>query len=448
MDKIRLMKKIVKILAIAMAAILVILIIAFIGHVVKINNYNMLEREITSDSTTTEAMVDIHPRGGVTDSWEKENTGLGFKLNAKIYELVVTNNSQTLMDDWKLRINIHDDCYLNNGWCGKFEIHQFDEEKGEQVQTIDLRNYDVSEITINYTMGGQDLLIPLTEGDYIIYLPDGSGVAGEVPIKGSADFSGSVVCGIIIYNKLGSIDLSDYVFNYNLHLTYWEGSIGRFFTVSFPAWALLMIVLGVIFLMTVQFEERFIIQGKILEEVLGVTCSLADSKDYYSKEHSKRCANYSRLIAEKLGMDKNDCDTVYYAALLHNIGNYYVPEQILRKNGKLTTEEYNQVKTHTTKGAELLKELQHIPHADEAALYHHERYDGTGYPTGKKGEEIPLVARIVAVADAFDAMSIDRPYRKKFMREQIREEFIKNRGTQFDPTIVGVFLDIMGELDL
>ena len=112
------------------------------------------------------------------------------------------------------------------------------------------------------------------------------------------------------------------------------------------------------------------------------------------------------------------------------------------------TEEYSIVKTHTTKGAELLRDVQHITHAHEAALYHHERYDGTGYPTGKKGDEIPLIARIIAVADAYDAMSIDRPYRKKLSRDQIREEFIKNRGTQFDPLIVGEFLDIMGERNL
>ncbi|MBR4276883.1 MAG: hypothetical protein IKQ28_00470, partial [Lachnospiraceae bacterium] len=115
MDRIGFIKKVIKVLSIIIAAFLVILIIAFIGHVVKINKFNETERLVTADSTTTEAMVDIHPRGGVTDTWEKENTGLGYKLNAKIYEFVVTNNSQTLMEDWRLKINIHDTCYLNNG---------------------------------------------------------------------------------------------------------------------------------------------------------------------------------------------------------------------------------------------------------------------------------------------------------------------------------------------
>ena len=134
-------------------------------------------------------------------------------------------------------------------------------------------------------------------------------------------------------------------------------------------------------------------------------------------------------------MEKSDCDIVYNAARLHNIGNVFVSEQILRKSGKLTREEYAEVKKHTTRGAELLKDITNIPHVEEAALYHHERFDGTGYPYGKKENEIPLIARIIAVADAYDAMSSERPYRSKLMRDQIREEFIKN-----DPLSLGALV--------
>jgi len=139
---------------------------------------------------------------------------------------------------------------------------------------------------------------------------------------------------------------------------------------------------------------------------------------------------------------------VYNAALLHNIGNVFVNEQILRKNGKLTSIEFAEVKNHTVRGAEILKSIENIPLAAEAAMFHHERYDGTGYPKGKKEDEIPLIARIVAIADAYDAMNNDRPYRNKLMRDRIREEFINNRGSQFDPEIVTAFLDIMGEKNL
>ena len=207
-------------------------------------------------------------------------------------------------------------------------------------------------------------------------------------------------------------------------------------------------ILATVYFVSIRFEDRIKRQTKLLNEVFGVCCGVADSRDYYSKEHSLRVAEYSRMIAEKMGMDKSDSELVYNAALLHNIGSVFVSEQILKKGGKLTREEYAEVKKHTVRGAELLKDTESIPIAAEAALCHHERYDGSGYPHGKKEDEIPLIARIVAVADAYDAMSNDRPYRKKLMKDQIREELIKNRGTQFDPEIVTVFLDIMGERNL
>ncbi len=449
MDRIKTIKKVVKVLTIILCSFLAVLVAVFVGHIVRVNRFNEEIRVVKPSSTTTEAVVDIHPRGGTTDSWEKKDTSsIGVVLNAKIYDMVVTNNSKTLMDDWKLRMDIKEECYLNNGWCGSFEIHQFSEEGEERVQTVDLRNYKQSEFKIEYRIAGQDLLIPLKNGDYVIYIPDGSDVSGEVPIKGSNEMSGMVTCGFIMYSRSGSVDTSNYELTYTLHKSYFSGAEGSFFVVAFFTWMLAMLIIFIIFVISVQYEQRFLAQSRMLGDVFKLCCTLSDSRDYYSKEHSIRVAKYSRLIAEKMGMDKSDCDTVYNAAMLHNIGNSFVSEQILRKMGRLTSEEFSMVKTHTSKGAEVLKDIKNIPHAEEAALYHHERYDGTGYPMGKKGDDIPLVARIVAVADAYDAMANDRPYRKKFMKDQIREEFIKNRGTQFDPMIVGAFLDIMGEREL
>ncbi len=448
MDRIDNQKKIIKILFLWLLAIASVVTVLFIIHCINVKNFNEEWRVITSESTSAQVMVDIHPRGGVTDSWEKNNTGLGKILNAKIYEMVITNNAHTYVEDWYIRINITDNCYLNNGWCGLFEIHQFDNSGTELVQTLDLRNFNTDDIDLNYHMGGQDLLIPLHAGDYYVYYPDKTEATGEVPIKGSEDMSSEAVIGIIMYSSTGDVDFNNYELSYRLHKTVWEGTIGLIFIAAFSFLGISMIVLVTVFIVSVRFEERIISQNKILTGALKVCCSLADSRDYYSKEHSERVADYSRMIAEKIGMDKSDCDVVYNAALLHNIGNTFVSEQVLRKNGKLTRDDYAEVKKHTVKGAEVLKEINYIPLAAEAALYHHERFDGTGYPEGKKENEIPLIARIVAVADAYDAMSIDRPYRNKLMRDQIREEFIKNRGTQFDPEIVTAFLDIMGERNL
>ncbi len=447
MDRIKSLKKLIRTLAYTLLGVTAVLLTFFIIHAVGVSKYNEEWRTITTDSTTTELLVDIHPRGGVTDSWVKNNTGLDMNLNAKIYEMIVTNNARTTVSDWQLRINIRDDCYLNNGWCGKFEVHQFTGGE-EKVQLIDLRNYKEEDLTINYHLAGQDLLIPLTSGDYLLYYPDPSNVGNEVPIQGTAEYSGEVVCGVIMYSRSGNVDLSSYELYYRLQKSVWAGAAGRFYITVFTVLILSLIILATIFFVTLRYEERFVVQSRLLEDVLKVCCGLADSRDYYSKEHSRRVAHYSRLIAEKMGMDKSDCDIVYNAAILHNIGNVFISENILRKNGRLTSDEYAEVKQHTTRGAEVLKDINNIPHAAEAAMYHHERYDGQGYPYGKKENEIPLIARIVAVADAYDAMSNDRPYKMKMTNDQIREEFIKNRGTQFDPAIVTAFLDIMGERNL
>lgn len=448
MNRVDNVKKVLRNLTFAVLAIASVILVLFVIHIVQVGQYNEEWRTVTPHTSATQVVVDIHPRGGATDSWAKTETGLGITLNAKIYEMAITNNSHTLVEDWVLRMNINEACYLNNGWCGTFEIHQFDENGKESTQTVDLRNFDYNALKIKYHQAGQDLLIPLNVGDYLIYHPDASGDSGEVPIKGSKELSGAAVCGVIMYSRSGDTDLSDFEMSYRLHMSVWDGNKGTFFIVAALAIALSLIILGTIFLVSVRFEERMVTLGKTVEDALKICSSIADSRDYHSKGHSERVAAYSRMIAEKLGMEKNDCDIVYNAALLHNIGNYSVSEQTLRKNGKLTSGEYAEVKNHTVKGAEILKGIEYIPQAAEAALYHHERFDGTGYPYGKKENEIPLIARIVAVADAYDAMSNDRPYRNKLMRDQIREEFIKKKGSQFDPAITTAFLDIMGERNL
>ena len=441
-------KKIIKILALIILGLTVLFFILFIIHIINVEKYNEEWREITAGASTTQVVVDIHPRGGATDSWIKTDTGLGTNLCGKIYELVVTNNAHTNIDDWNIRFQISEDCYLNNGWCGTFEVHQFDEAGRELVQTIDLRNFSYDALKVNYHHAGQDLLIPLRAGDFIIYHPDTSDVSGEIPIKGNEEMSAMSVIGFIMYSKSGNVELNDYVMSYRLHRSLWDGSSGKFYIFVIFFLALSYIILATVSYVAFRFEDRIKRQNILLKDIFNVCFDLADSRDYFSKEHSERVADYSRMIAEKLGMDKSDCEIVYYAALLHNIGNVFVNEQILRKSGKLTKEEYAEVKKHTVRGAELLKDRNGIPSAAEAALYHHERYDGSGYPHGKKGEEIPLIARIIAVADAYDAMNNDRPYRKKLMHDQIREELIKNRGSQFDPEIVTAFLDIMGERNL
>ena len=170
-----------------------------------------------------------------------------------------------------------------------------------------------------------------------------------------------------------------------------------------------------------------------------------DAKDERTSEHSKRVAIYSGQIAEAIGLDEKQCQDIIWAAQMHDIGKIAIPDRILNKEGRLTDEEYALMKSHTSRGAEILKDFTLLDHVIEGAQYHHERYDGRGYPLGLKGEEIPLYARIIGVADAFDAMTANRVYRKQMDFSYVVGELEKGKGTQFDPQFVDVLLKLINE---
>ncbi len=445
MDALVQMQGLVKRIFVILGTILIIFLIAFLFHVIQTNTFNNMDRTVTADSVTMEVTTDIHPRGLVTDAWEKNDAFPDKVINAKIYEATIINNSKCLLTDWRLRINIKEDCYLNNAWNGVVEVHQFSDK--EKVQVLDLRNYDVEDINLDYYLAGQDLLVPLKKGDYIVYYPDDSPSSAELPLKSTKDYSGQTNIGIIMYSLSGDVDLSDYEMLYHIHKSYFAGFSGKIYLFLLPSWIGLMAVGGIIAWIILGFEGQLIVQKHMLDDTFNLCAIVADAKDYYHRDHSKNVAKISKQIAEQMGMDKNDCEDIYYSALLHNIGNYAVPEKILSKATMLNDEEKKQVHMHTVRGAYLLEEVKTIPHAAEAAMFHHERYDGKGYPVGKKGEDIPLIARIIAVADAYDNMNREKMYRKKYTKEEIIEEFKKNSGTQFDPNIVDVFLRIIDGIE-
>lgn len=184
---------------------------------------------------------------------------------------------------------------------------------------------------------------------------------------------------------------------------------------------------------------------KMLIQLIETLSFAIDAKDKYIEGHSARVSNYSVMIAKKLGLDEDFIENTKYAGLLHDIGKIGIPDSILKKPGKLSPEEYEIIKSHTTTGANILSNLDSLPKAMDVAKYHHERYDGSGYPEGLKGEEIPLITRIVSVADVYDAMYSKRIYREKMNVEYIRNELIKGKGSQFDPKIVDIFIEICDE---
>lgn len=183
----------------------------------------------------------------------------------------------------------------------------------------------------------------------------------------------------------------------------------------------------------------------IVDQFLRAFAKTIDAKDRYTNGHSIRVAYYSRELAKRMNMSKEDQERVYYVALMHDIGKIGIPDSILKKADKLTKEEMDIVKTHPTIGGDILKECTALKGISEGAQYHHERYDGTGYCQGLKGEDIPLIARIIGVADAYDTMANERCYRKALPKDVIIRELTNGSGSQFDPDIVPIMLKMMEE---
>ena len=177
----------------------------------------------------------------------------------------------------------------------------------------------------------------------------------------------------------------------------------------------------------------------LFEETTESLANAIDAKDKYTHGHSARVAIISRKIAEEAGFSDVECNNVYFAALLHDVGKIGVRDDVINKHGKLNSDEYNEIKLHPVFGDQILASIKESPYLRVGAHYHHERYDGTGYPDGISGENIPAIARIIAVADAYDAMTSTRSYRAALSATQVRQEIVNGKNKQFD----GKFADIM-----
>ncbi len=178
------------------------------------------------------------------------------------------------------------------------------------------------------------------------------------------------------------------------------------------------------------------------EIILALSVSI-EKRDKYTGGHTKRVVGFSKLIAEEIFSSKEEREIVEISAILHDIGKIGIPDAILNKENVLTPEEYEKIKKHPEIGAEIVSQIEGTEKIVPGILYHHERWDGKGYPRGLKGEEIPLSARIIAVADTYDALTTTRPYRKGKTKEEALKIIEEERGKQFDPFIVDVFVKKM-----
>lgn len=181
----------------------------------------------------------------------------------------------------------------------------------------------------------------------------------------------------------------------------------------------------------------------LFEQTATALANAIDAKDEYTHGHSMRVAEYALQIAQESDKDEKYCSEVYFAGLLHDVGKIGVPSSIINKDGKLTDEEFAEIKKHPVIGKQILSSIDKSPYLSIAANYHHERYDGRGYPQGLKGDDIPEIARIIAVADAYDAMTSKRSYRDPIPQDKVREEIVKGMGYQFDPDFASKMLHLI-----
>ena len=183
----------------------------------------------------------------------------------------------------------------------------------------------------------------------------------------------------------------------------------------------------------------------MIQQVTSALAEAIDAKDSYTQGHSRRVAEYSNMIAKKAGKSEQECEEIRFIGLLHDVGKIGIPSSIINKTGKLSDEEFESMKKHPIIGREILNKITIDPSLRIGASFHHERYDGKGYPFGLKGDEIPEIARIIAVADAYDAMTSKRSYRDSLPQSKVRDELQKGLGLQFDPKFGQIMIELVDE---
>lgn len=403
----------------------------------------------------------ITTRGGDSGAWLADEMAsdsgdiLFTSAVGTIYELEVINGSTEILTDWTARIEIPEDMWVNNTWNGGVEYHQNVLGGSEAVQTIDLADYSEYDIALEHSMTGVGPMIRLYKGDSFVYYPDPD--MNEMPIqpsKGGAGKESSVKIGFIMYIADRPIDytadFSSAQICYHLKRSIFSDPLFWMMCVLAVVWVSCLLSMIIIKINLKRFVEQQKRDAKALEQTMQTFVNFIEAKDPSTMGHSLRVAKYSKMLAGKLGYPEEECHRIYCIALMHDCGKIYIPDDILTKPGRLTDEEYEIMKKHTVYGSEILRDFTAIEDIGTGALSHHERYDGKGYPNGLAGENIPMIARIICVSDAFDAMNSRRCYRDNLSRDAIISELENNRGKQFDPRITDCLLSLIesSEIDI
>lgn len=312
------------------------------------------------------------------------------------YDGIVRNNMDVTCKDWQLVIKLPKEVRIDSSWNGE------------------------------YIVSGDEILVIPDEERNTIYPGD------------------SVTIGFVGYSYW-TLNLSELVFTGYRDIPLLEYS-GIWAVIA----AVILWISGVIGYIMIQIRVRKLDaqrekDERIIEQMMNMFAGLIDTKDEYTMGHSARVALYAKEIARRMQLGEEEVKKIGYIAMLHDCGKIGIPDHVLQKPESLTGEERSVIEEHTIMGGKVLENFTAIEGLKDGALYHHERFDGTGYPFGLKGKEIPFYARIIGVADSFDTMNSDRVYRERLPKETILEELKKNSGTQFDPEIVKYMIEMIEE---
>jgi HD-GYP domain-containing protein (c-di-GMP phosphodiesterase class II) len=430
---------------------LVVVILLFCVSVIKTTIYNHTKHfetfagpELFSEEETKDEPVSVSaaPRSSTwTKAFDLNNEGITeHNYQAYTYDFFISNNTKDEVSEYTFKLTFSNGVFLASAWNGALEIHQ-NLTGGELVATVpDLRQFDPEDYALDIFTADGESFVSMKPGDYLIYYPSASMNAREMPLE---PFEGTVP-GIIMYIAIGEdIGESSLELDYMFHRLLTSEPLFWVSLVGLGIWLIALLNFAITSAQIRKYNERHERDNEIINESIETFTGFIDAKDPYTNGHSKRVAVYTKQLAKEFGYEGEELDRIYYVALLHDCGKIGVPDNILGKPGRLTDEEFQTIKSHTVRGGEILSSFKSLENAGEGALYHHERYDGTGYPEGKAGEEIPFIARMICVADSFDAMNTNRVYRKKLTRERVINEIEANEGHQFDPRIAEVMLRLI-----
>lgn len=357
-------------------------------------NTDVFTKEISLEvGAETSGVIDISVM--ISQSWDDYDEE-GHSCKGGQYDFTVTNNSDETISGWSLVMHLPKEGRIDSYWSGEFFNEGTD---------------------ITFVPGAQQMKI----------LP------GETQSFGFIMYSG------VLYR------IQDFTFSGSYAVNMTELPAYRRILGCFYLWIVTVIVYIAFEYIIYRAEKKRERDMRIIVETMETFSSFIDAKDSYTRGHSKRVSQYVKQMAKRMKFSKEDITRIGYIALMHDCGKIGIPDSVLNKPGALTPQERKVIESHVEVGGRILEHYTAIEGIREGALYHHEWYDGTGYPEGLKGEEIPIFARIIGVADSFDAMNSDRCYRKHLPKDVIIQELEKNSGRQFDPEVAKCMIELIKE---